>query len=152
MIYNGSASRPKLMDRDQRSREKQITDGLVGQLVRHGAKIQFNERNAGALEYELRFAFECAHVYMRLAFKDWQTPSDIVILNMGTHPEKAKRQGFGSRAMGYIVEMARKNGLNEIRATQVQRGEGECFWIKNGFTVCLEPNPTHDFVLEVKNN
>ena len=124
---------------------------LARDLERYGAIIALhNTRDVSNIAYIARFHSpdNLAVTTIRLAFMDYQTESDIVITNITTLPDTEYRKGHGSCAVQLVLQWAKHHALNEVRATQIDRGNTavQLFWKKNGFVRCTEPNPCNDFV------
>jgi GNAT superfamily N-acetyltransferase len=111
-----------------------------------GAVVSPDRHNRNAQIVSFNFEQNTV-VTIRLLFHD-KTGSGVVITNMTALPEGQKGKGFGSRAVQSILEWARNNNLNEVRATQVEP-ENEKFWVKNGFIKDEKPNPSNDFVYPI---
>lgn len=93
-------------------------------------EIEPDRRGAGA--FELRFRVGLAVTTIRVVFDDAQSGAQMVITNMTTLPPGRRREGFGGRALGALLEWACLEGLTTVQAVQVQ-SEAEAFWTKNGF-------------------
>ncbi len=115
---------------------------LLELLKKSGAIISADSYTQDAYIIQFNFEEGNSKTTLRILFND-KTGSDVVITNMTSLPET--RKGFGSNAIKILLEWARANNLNEVRATQVQ-SEIEEFWTKNGFTKDKEPNSCNDFV------
>jgi len=125
-------------------------NALVALLQNYDSQVHpENSPEVGSLPYIVKFLFENGVVItIRMILKDWQTDSDVVITNMTTLPQSQRKRGFGKKAVRRILQWARDNHLNEVRATQVSEFN-EGFWLKNGFRKCGEPNPCNDFVFTI---
>lgn len=115
---------------------------LLELLKKSGAIISADSYTRDAYIIQFNFEEGNSKTTLRILFND-RTGSDVVITNMTSLPET--RKGFGSNAIKILLEWARANNLNEVRATQVQ-SEIEEFWTKNGFTKDKEPNSCNDFI------
>lgn len=94
----------------------------------------------------IKFHIDDAVVTIRVELNDIHTNADLLITNMTTLPHKEKGKGIGSKAVQKLIEWAKENGMDHIRATQVQP-QSVSFWVKNGFVHAQDDNPTNDFVL-----
>ena len=121
---------------------------LVSLLKNYDATVEFKDSmDVAALHYNLSFRFEDgAIVTIGIILMDHQTDSDIVIETMTTLPKSQKGKGFGSKAIGKVLQWAKDNGLKSVRATQVSNLDSENFWKKNGFIKDEGPNPCNDFI------
>ncbi len=137
----------KFKPEDRAEKQKEI-DAMVSQLESYGAEISGpNPENLGSFSYKAKFPFNENEVVVNIWFelKDWQTDSDVVITNMTTLPDDKKGGGFGSKALGLILEWAEKNNLKEIRATQISNDRSASFWENNGFKKVAESS-TGDYL------
>ena len=90
-----------------------------------------------------KFSFGEAVVSIRIVLEDQQSGAELVITNMTTLPAYSQRRGFGSMALQIVLELARRSGITNIQAVQVQMNS-EMFWVKNGFVSM--GNITNDFL------
>ncbi len=126
----------------------QSVEKLLESLEKFGATITADKFESGAYIVQFNFEEEIKTT-LRILFHD-TTGSDLVITNMTTLPDEAKGKGLGSSSVQNILEWARSNNFNEVRATQVQT-ESEGFWVKNGFIKDEEYNLTNDYVYHFYN-
>ncbi len=87
------------------------------------------------------FKFDEALVTMRIIVKE----NEVEITNMTTMPLEQIGKGYGTKAVGQIIEWASRNNL-EIKAVQISEKESENFWKKNGFVPDSKTNSSNDFV------
>lgn len=129
----------KLTDINQQASKvaeaKPRINALVLLLENYGAtwEIDPDSRDVAALHYKIRFSFDGAVVTIGIIMLDWQSNSDVVIETMTTLPDNEKRKGFGTQAVGKLLQWAKDNNLIRVCATQVCGIENEIFWEKNGF-------------------
>lgn len=117
---------------------------LLRLLEKFGATFAADKYGNNAYIIQFNFEEGKTKTTLRILFND-ETGSDIVITNITTLPDEAKSKGFGSSSIQNILQWARTNNFNEVRATQIQT-ENEGFWIKNGFTKDGESNLSNDFI------
>ena len=100
--------------------------------------VDRHERGA----YVLSFSFGEAVTTVRVVFMDVQSGADMAITHMTTLPAKKRQNGFGSHALRSLLDWARRYGIRDIQAVQVQT-PSEKFWERNGFVKI--GNITNDF-------
>jgi predicted GNAT family N-acyltransferase len=146
--YNITMEDFKIRTNQLEDKEKSI-DIFLESLEKIGATITADKFESDA--YIVQFNFEQGEIKttLRILFHD-KTGSDVVIANMTTLPDEAKGKGFGGDAIQNVLQWARDNSFNEVRATQVQT-ESEGFWTKNGFIKDEEYNLTNDYVYHFDN-
>ncbi len=143
------ASKSRPTRPEDRGWDREQFDKMVNQLGVHRVAIIPDLSDIGAFHYRLIFSFRpelWLTVTVEISLKEWQTSSDLVILTITTAPETLRSRGYGGKVLEYLVDWAKSNNLNEIRATQVSDSRSKLFWIRNGFVECPAPNPTSDFI------
>ncbi|MEK7136296.1 MAG: GNAT family N-acetyltransferase [Patescibacteria group bacterium] len=134
---------------ESRGWDRGLFDEMVKQLRVYRVSIIPELEDVGAFVYRVIFPFRLelwAAVTVVFSLKEWQTDSDLVIQEMFTSPEGIRSHGCGGKVLGYLLDWAKRNNLNEVRATQVSDPRSKQFWTRHGFVECPAPNVTSDFV------
>ncbi|MEI6660368.1 MAG: hypothetical protein WCK91_03015 [bacterium] len=112
--------------------------------------VPFEKDRFGQSAYILEFHLDHGLLFMRVILRDPQTGSGVVITNMNIPSASGERgEGMGSQAVRTIVDWAKRNNFNEVRATQTS--DVEEFWVKNGFTKDPSHRATNDFTYKTIN-
>jgi hypothetical protein len=94
--------------------------------------------------YLVRFMFGIGTTTVKINIEG-ENKENVVITNITTLPDTEKGKGYAPEAIKLIIDWAKKNGFENIIATQVQE-HNENFWKKNGFQLAPNGEQMGDFI------
>lgn len=121
---------------------------IIVKLVSLLEVVCFDKDCFGKDAYTVKFYFQEAVVTIRIIFNDY-SGADLVISNMTTLPDTAKRKGYGKQAIAHLLLWAKRNNLLNIRAVQITK-ENEGFWQSTGFSKSEDKNVGNDYSYQIR--
>lgn len=135
----------KFSEPSPKNYQDEVTFNQVTLLKNISPQLQKVERDLAYKAYRLSFNFGTATTTIKINIEENDTA--LVITNMTTLPDTEKSKGYGSQAVGTVIQWAKEQEFQKIVAAQVDNEDSERFWSNNGFKK-VSNSKTGDFVYE----